>query len=77
MNRPLDVGGFRLFQSSYRLGGPGEPDATILSVARDPGAPVVYLSFVLVTIGIAWYRLKREPAPAAGAPPARARARWW
>jgi cytochrome c biogenesis protein ResB len=55
MNRPLDEAGFRLFQSSYRLGGGGRPDATILSVSYDPGVPVVYTSFALIVVGIAWY----------------------
>jgi cytochrome c-type biogenesis protein CcsB len=54
MNRPLDVAGFRLFQSSYRLGQRGGPDATILTVSYDPGVPIVYGSFVLIILGIAW-----------------------
>ena len=54
MNRPLDVAGFRLFQSSYRLGRDGGPDTTVLSVSYDPGVPVVYASFVLIILGIAW-----------------------
>jgi len=55
MNRPLDVAGFRLFQSSYRLGQGGGPDMTVLSVSYDPGVPIVYLSFGLIVVGIAWY----------------------
>jgi hypothetical protein len=55
MNRPLDVAGFRLFQSSYRLGQGGGPDLTVLTVSRDPGVPIVYFSFVLIVLGIAWY----------------------
>jgi cytochrome c biogenesis protein ResB len=54
INRPLDVAGFRLFQSSYRLGRDGGPDTTVLSVSYDPGVPVVYVSFVLIILGIAW-----------------------
>jgi hypothetical protein len=54
MNRPLDVAGFRLFQSSYQLGRDGGPDTTVLSVSYDPGVPVVYVSFVLIILGIAW-----------------------
>jgi cytochrome c-type biogenesis protein CcsB len=54
MNRPLDVADFRLFQSSYKLGEAGGPDATIFSVAYDPGVPIVYTSFLLVILGIAW-----------------------
>jgi hypothetical protein len=55
MNRPLDEAGFRLFQSSYQLGRGGRPDMTILSVSYDPGVPVVYASFALIVMGIAWY----------------------
>ena len=54
MNRPLDVAGFRLFQSSYRLGEAGKPDMTVLSVSYDPGVPIVYTSFLLLILGIAW-----------------------
>ncbi|MBW2578447.1 MAG: cytochrome c biogenesis protein CcsA [Deltaproteobacteria bacterium] len=54
MNKPLDVADFRLFQSSYKLGEAGGPDATIFSVAYDPGVPIVYTSFLLLIVGIAW-----------------------
>jgi hypothetical protein len=66
MNRPLDVAGFRLFQSSYRLGQGGGPDLTVLTVSRDPGVPTVYSSFTLIVLGIAWYvrgpARKRKPS---------------
>jgi hypothetical protein len=64
MNRPLDIEGFRLFQSSYQLGRDGGPDTTILSVSRDPGAPIVYVSFVLIVIGVGWYLLRNSPGRA-------------
>ena len=54
MNRPLDFAGFRLFQSSYKLGQAERPDATILTVSYDPGVPIVYASFALLILGIAW-----------------------
>jgi hypothetical protein len=54
MNKPLDVADFRLFQSSYKLGEAGGPDATIFSVAYDPGVPIVYTSFFLLILGITW-----------------------
>jgi hypothetical protein len=70
MNRPLDVEGFRLFQSSYQLGQEGRPDATILTVAYDPGVPIVYVSFVLIILGIAWglRGVRPKSQPAADAP---------
>jgi hypothetical protein len=62
----LDVAGFRLFQSSYRLGQGGGPDLTVLTVSRDPGVPTVYFSFTLIVLGIAWYVYgpgrKRKPS---------------
>jgi hypothetical protein len=69
MNRPLDVAGFRLFQSSYRLGQGGGPDMTVLSVSYDPGVPIVYCSFGLIVLGIAWYVRGpgRKPKPSARA----------
>ncbi len=72
MNRPLDVGDFRLFQSSYQLGTSGRPDTTILSVAYDPGVSTVYASFVLLIAGIAWglrgvsQKLEQPPKSVAG-----------
>jgi hypothetical protein len=72
MNRPLDESGFRLFQSSYRLGQGGGPDLTVLTVSRDPGVPTVYVSFTLIVLGIAWYvrgpGRKRKTSPHASSP---------
>jgi hypothetical protein len=69
MNRPLDMAGFRLFQSSYRLGQGGGPDLTVLTVSYDPGVPIVYFSFCLIVLGIAWYargpgRRRKSPSHA-------------
>lgn len=71
MNRPLDFGGFRLFQSGYRQRGPSMPDITILSVSHDPGVPVVYTAMALMILGVGWYflkdaRRKREVGPIDG-----------
>jgi cytochrome c-type biogenesis protein CcsB len=63
MNRPLDVAGFRLFQSSYKLGEAGRPDATVLSVSYDPGVPIVYASFGMLILGIAWGLRGVRPTP--------------
>lgn len=51
MNRPLHHRGYTLFQSSYV---DGEPQTSILSVARAPGLPLVYLGTALVGAGTLW-----------------------
>jgi len=50
MNRPLSHGGFSFFQSSYQIREGRE--MTILSVARDPGEPVVFVGYVLLVVGM-------------------------
>ena len=50
MNRPLSYGGFRFFQSSYRI--EEGRRATILSVSRDPGQPIVFAGYVLLVAGM-------------------------
>jgi ABC-type transport system involved in cytochrome c biogenesis permease subunit len=51
MNRPLHHRGYTLFQSSY-VDGPVQ--TSILSVARAPGLPLVYLGTALVGLGTLW-----------------------
>jgi hypothetical protein len=51
MNHPLHHRGYIFFQSSFIE---GTPMASIFSVARAPGLPVVYLGTALIGIGIAW-----------------------
>ena len=55
MNRPLDVAGYRLFQTSYKLGHSRSRDITILTASYDPGVPIVYPAFLMLIVGIAWY----------------------
>jgi len=50
MNRELAYGGWRFFQSSYRLE-PGR-NLTILTAARDPGEPVVFLGYYVLVAGM-------------------------
>ena len=50
MNKPLHHGGFSFFQSSYQLREGRE--MSILSVARDPGEPVVFLGYGLMVLGM-------------------------
>ena len=51
MNRPGTFGGYTLYQSSYRQDEAGL--ATVLSVARDPGRPIVFLGYAAAMLGIA------------------------
>lgn len=51
MNRPLHHRGYTLFQASYV---DGEPQTSILSVARAPGLPLVYAGTALVGLGTLW-----------------------
>ena len=50
MNKPLAYGGYRFFQSSYRMD--LQPPMTILSVSRDPGQPVVFAGYTLLVAGM-------------------------
>ena len=50
MNKPLAYGGFRFFQSSYRMD--VQPPMTILSVSRDPGQPIVFAGYTLLVAGM-------------------------
>lgn len=51
MNRPLHYRGYVFFQASFIE---GRPMMSILSVARAPGLPVVYLGTALLCLGVAW-----------------------
>ena len=48
MNNILDHRGFRFFQSSYDK----DEKGTILSVNNDPGTPITYIGYLMLTIGI-------------------------
>ena len=66
MNKELSHAGYRLFQSSYKIEGGRE--MTVLSVARDPGQPVVFAGYVLLVAGMLT-TLGRRIAAARGALP--------
>ncbi len=51
VNHPLIHEGFRLFQSSYMTDGRGR-EISVFAVARDPGARLVYLGFLVFGIGL-------------------------
>ncbi len=50
MNHPLEHGGWTFFQSSYQQSGGRQ--ATVLSVSRDPGQPVVFVGYGLLVLGM-------------------------
>jgi cytochrome c biogenesis protein ResB len=49
VNSPVEFGGYTFYQSGYN---PQKPAWTSLEVVRDPGAPVVFVGFVLMNLGI-------------------------
>ena len=50
MNRPVEYGGYSLYQSSYKQ--LGDRSASFLSVARDPGLPVVLTGYIVTLRGM-------------------------
>lgn len=61
MNEPLECAGFTFYQSGYMPGQNGQPNTTILRVARDPGIIAKDLGTLLLVLGIAWL-FYAEPA---------------
>ncbi|MBF0386379.1 MAG: cytochrome c biogenesis protein ResB [Candidatus Omnitrophica bacterium] len=61
MNHPLEYDGFKLFQSSY-FTDPQYGQASVFTVARNPGIPWIYISSVLALLGavILFYWPKKE-----------------
>ncbi len=58
MNNPLKYRGYSFFQSSYIL---GPREATVLSVRKDPGTPLVYAGFLIVVAGVVGMFIFRRP----------------
>lgn len=52
VNHPLNYNGFVIAQQSYREG-PGGVDTSVFSVLRNPGTPVIFFGFVVLSVGIA------------------------
>jgi hypothetical protein len=57
MNQPTSHGGYTLYQSSYREQDGRE--ASILSVAWDPGQLIVFAGYVGLGIGMFWVLIQR------------------
>jgi hypothetical protein len=51
MNQPLSHRGLRFYQSSFREAGHGK-EASIFSVAYDPGRPLKYAGSLMICLGI-------------------------
>lgn len=52
MNHPVKFGGYSLYQSSYRQ--TSGRSVSFLSVARDPGKPIVFAGYIATMIGMVW-----------------------
>jgi len=55
VNSPFAWKGWRLFQSGYDE---ERRDVSIIQVSRDPGTPVVYAGFLVLSLGLAWSFIK-------------------
>ena len=55
MNKPLRWKGFTLYQAGYD---PENPGYSSLLVSHDPGVPLVYAGFLLLTAGLIWTFLR-------------------
>ena len=49
MNNPTTHGGYTFYQSGYRE--EGGRSISFLSVARDPGLPIVFAGYVMIMVG--------------------------
>ncbi len=60
MNHPTSYGGYTLYQSSYELS--GQKALSVLSVARDPGQPIVFVGYFGLLGGMCWVLVTRRGA---------------
>jgi cytochrome c biogenesis protein ResB len=52
MNAPATIGGYTLYQSSYGTDAATRRPFTVLTLSRDPGAPVLYAGFGALLAGL-------------------------
>jgi ABC-type transport system involved in cytochrome c biogenesis permease subunit len=57
MNHPTSYAGYTFYQSSYELS--GRRATSVLSVARDPGKPIVFAGYVGLLAGMCWVLVTR------------------
>jgi cytochrome c biogenesis protein ResB len=67
MNEPLHYRGYTFYQASFQSGPDGKPNASILSVNKDPGRPLKYLGALIITLGIVYMFYDRRKAASAAA----------
>lgn len=66
MNHPTSYGGYTFYQSSYRQ--TGQHTASVLSVSRDPGKPIVFAGYGLMMFGVLLVLINRLKSTAGQAP---------
>jgi hypothetical protein len=57
MNHPTSFGGFTFYQSSYQQ--LADRELSVLSVARDPGLPIVFTGYICLMLGMVWVLVVR------------------
>ncbi len=58
MNHPTSFRGYNFYQSSYAMN-PGQPATSYLSIARDPGMPLVFAGYIGTMIGMVIVLIRR------------------
>lgn len=58
VNKPLTVGGWKIYQYSYDEAKGGMSDISILELVRDPWLPYVYLGIFMMLAGAVWLFLQ-------------------
>ncbi|MCB2213216.1 cytochrome c biogenesis protein ResB [bacterium] len=70
VNHPINYRGYVIAQQSYQLGGPMVGDVSVLSILRNPGMTVLFIGFVVLSVGLIlivflkpWLMKKFPPRP--------------
>jgi hypothetical protein len=59
MNEPGAYGGYRFYQSSFQENRETGGMSSVLSIARDPGQPIVFIGYIVLFFGMAWIVVTR------------------
>lgn len=65
MNKPLDYKGYRIFQSSY-IQDPNYGEASVFTVAKNPGISFIYLSSCIIFLGASFQFFLKGNKPKEG-----------